>query len=394
MKKLLYGLFFLSATQISSQIFVPFAYWAGVNKPVALNQCPVTPSGSLTIPLNYGFADATACSFTSAHAALTGTAVCGCAAGVCSVTGLTFTQTYLAAMTPGLSSTITAAVNYSVTRPSGVYARVQGVIVRTGTWNPNCLSTPLLMWLDATDANSVFQDTTALTPATNGTTVARWNDKSGNSANATQATAANRPTYVTGVNPYLNFSNNWSSVFTFMNSALTMNGATGFNGAVGSMFSVVNATSTGGNSYISVMAFRNGGGNLTGFSLPNSTNWGMDWWSNGIYTWNTGAAITTGAYAVMGFTNASGAQVFSLNGNTYTNTVVTTTIPNTAVNLVIGNDNCCGNTRYFNGRISELLAIKLNLSTSNRRQVEGYLAWKYGLSGSLPAAHTYKSFAP
>lgn len=286
------------------------------------------------------------------------------------------------------------ALSVNVTRPNGVFAKVQNLLVKTGTWNPNCLGTVLLMWLDATDQATVFQDTAGLVMVTNGTSVARWNDKSGHGVDATQATAGNRPVYNTGVDTYLNFTTNWSSIFTFMNSTLSMNGVTGFNGAVGSMFGVVNSTSTGGNSYISLMSFRNGGGNLTGFSTPNSTNWGMDWWTNGVYNWNTGAAITNGANAVIGFSNTSGAQTFSLNGTIYANTVATTTISDNATTLVIGNDPCCGNTRYYNGRISELLIIKENLSASVRNQVEGYLAWKYGTSGTLPGAHAYKNYAP
>lgn len=56
-------------------------------------------------------------------------------------------------------------------------------------WTPELLSTAL--WLDATDASTI---------TLNGTTVSQWNDKSGNGRNATQSTAANQPTYVTGQN--------------------------------------------------------------------------------------------------------------------------------------------------------------------------------------------------
>ena len=35
-----------------------------------------------------------------------------------------------------------------------------------------------------------------------------------------------------------------------------------------------------------------------------------------------------------------------------------------------------------------------NLDTAQRQQVEGYLAWKWGLQGSLPANHPFKKFGP
>ena len=177
-----------------------------------------------------------------------------------------------------------------------------------------------------------------------------------------------------------------------MDSTLDQAGAAGFNGAVGSMFALVNSTSTGGNSFISIMGFRPAGGDFTGFSNPNGTNFGLDWYTNGVYNWNTGATIASGTDAIVGWTNTTGAQLYSLNGTTYTNTLATTSIPSRATTLTIGNDNCCGSTRYFNGRMYELLAIKLNLTTALRTQIEGYLAWKYGRTASLPAGHTYKSF--
>ncbi len=345
--------------------------------------------------VNYGAADATSCTFIGANpSVLTGTGACACAAGVCTVTGLTFLNTFLANMTAGSNYTFTNAFNYSVTRPSGAAVRSQAVNINTATWSPTCLGTNLLMWLDSTDASTVFQDTAGTTPATSGTTVGLWKDKSGYLVDATQATAASRPTYTTGVSTYISFVNTWSAPFIFMNSALSQAGASGFNGAVGSMFGLVNATSTGGNSFISIMGFRPAGGDFTGFSIPNSTNWGFDWYTNGVYNWNTGATINTGSDVILGFTNTTGAQLFSKNGTTYTNTLATTSIPSRAATMTIANDNCCGNTRYFNGRMYELLVIKLNLATELRNRVEGYFTWKYGLAANLPAGHKYKSFKP
>jgi hypothetical protein len=51
-------------------------------------------------------------------------------------------------------------------------------------WTPSQLTTAL--WLDANDASTI---------TLNGSTVSQWNDKSGNGRNASQATAANQPTY-------------------------------------------------------------------------------------------------------------------------------------------------------------------------------------------------------
>ncbi|MBM4040746.1 MAG: LamG domain-containing protein [Planctomycetes bacterium] len=55
------------------------------------------------------------------------------------------------------------------------------------------------LWLDASDAGTLWQDTAGSVPVTaSGQSVARWNDKSGGSFAVSQATAANRPQYRAG----------------------------------------------------------------------------------------------------------------------------------------------------------------------------------------------------
>jgi hypothetical protein len=43
----------------------------------------------------------------------------------------------------------------------------------------------------------------------------------------------------------------------------------------------------------------------------------------------------------------------------------------------------------LNGYISEILVYNTALNTSQRQAIEGYLAWKWGLNGSLPITHPY-----
>lgn len=49
---------------------------------------------------------------------------------------------------------------------------------------------------------------------------------------------------------------------------------------------------------------------------------------------------------------------------------------------------------YFTGDIGEVLILSTALSSTNRQKLEGYLAWKWGIQGNLPAGHPYKSAAP
>jgi hypothetical protein len=62
-------------------------------------------------------------------------------------------------------------------------------------------------------------------------------------------------------------------------------------------------------------------------------------------------------------------------------------------NVTIGN-NPVG-TNPCIGVIKEILIYRQsNVSDSSRQQIEGYLAWKWGLVGSLPSDHPYKNIRP
>jgi hypothetical protein len=76
----------------------------------------------------------------------------------------------------------------------------------------------LQLWLDSSDSSTVILTDNA---------VSSWNDKSGNSRNATQATSANRPTYVQsaiGGKPAIRFdgaNDHLTSTFSFLNGNTT-----------------------------------------------------------------------------------------------------------------------------------------------------------------------------
>ncbi len=49
---------------------------------------------------------------------------------------------------------------------------------------------------------------------------------------------------------------------------------------------------------------------------------------------------------------------------------------------------------YMEGYMGEVLYYNTTLTTLQIQQIEGYLAWKWGLVSQLPAAHPYKNFPP
>jgi hypothetical protein len=46
------------------------------------------------------------------------------------------------------------------------------------------------------------------------------------------------------------------------------------------------------------------------------------------------------------------------------------------------------------GDLNEVIVLPYNYQDSTRQTLEGYLAWKWGLTGLLPAGHPYKTAAP
>lgn len=65
------------------------------------------------------------------------------------------------------------------------------------SWSPRSIS-GIAAWWDPSDLSTMFQDTAGTTPVTaDGQSVARIDDKSGNSLNLLQGTAANQPLYKT-----------------------------------------------------------------------------------------------------------------------------------------------------------------------------------------------------
>jgi hypothetical protein len=74
------------------------------------------------------------------------------------------------------------------------------VVNDTSVWTPNLIS-GLQLWLDASDTSTLYDATAGGSlVTTDGSAVARWNDKSGNNRHATQATSNARPLLKTGAN--------------------------------------------------------------------------------------------------------------------------------------------------------------------------------------------------
>ena len=220
---------------------------------------------------------------------------------------------------------------------------------------------PLVLWLDAS-ATATITGTTSVTA---------WNDRSG---------LANNCTGVAGHLPALTANaQNGLSVMTFAgNQALT--GNISFTTISYTQFAIYSNTTTNvGQAFMDSMPTRqfliqNGGGNQfqTYFSYA------------GVFQ-TTGYRIVTvnvidpGSYVTVWFNGTN--QSFPAGG--VANGSVTT--------YYIGsrNDNI-----YFYGNLAEVIFYTVSLTSTQQSQIEGYLAWKWGLQGNLPDGHLYKSASP
>jgi hypothetical protein len=239
------------------------------------------------------------------------------------------------------------------------------------------------MWLDAADSNSL---------TLSGTKVTTWSDKSGNTS-LSQSTASFQPTYVSsGFNgrPTLQFTGVQGVSYQYLQSATTSlyDSISSF-----TLFAVMRVVSTPPNfpSPISlqnkVSFYLRGLNNASGFTGSNI------WTYQGSafvaspdtifpYDTNTFSCLSLGA-----------TQQFFLNGS---NTIASPSFTfgtGTNVSTIVGWSGYNANDG-FNGNISEMIVYTSPLTTSQRQQIEGYLAYKWGLQTNVPTGHPFKSAPP
>jgi hypothetical protein len=251
------------------------------------------------------------------------------------------------------------------------------------TWQPTLLS-GCSLWLDAADRNSLVFS---------GTTVSQWNDKSGNSYNATQTVSGSRPSYPGN---YITFSNN--SYFDFPQAAI--NNTTTY--ALFLVFFPISSVNwilqkqyNGVGSY-NMLSMTNFWQNNTG--VTNYLYWGPHA-NTGVL--NSGAALSLNTLQIIEVLFDGTRLTFYRNG-TLLNTVTsgaTLTIVNqvSATNCTIGSwrpDGSIQNSGVTNFQMNELNYYNVALSDAQRQTVEGYLAWKWGLQANLPATHPFKRWPP
>jgi hypothetical protein len=222
------------------------------------------------------------------------------------------------------------------------------------------------LWLDGSDPAG-----TGVQPS-NGATVSTWVDK----ATAKNATATGSPTYLSGGG--INFTG--SSYF--LNQTFTMNLSQR------SIFIVMQETSRSIYSGILTFIPTPSSGNDQSLLTVETTN-GLQFYGNdSAYTSVLGnsSLIAKGIYNDnMNVTTGSG----YFNGTNATNVTAGSAAASCSGYTIGGRWQSGGMSGSYrlNGIVHEIIVFSTALTTSQRQQVEGYLAWKWGIQGSLPGAH-------
>lgn len=228
------------------------------------------------------------------------------------------------------------------------------------------------LWLDGQDING--NGSTLST----GATISTWVDKSSSGINLTGTNVTY--TYDSSYRVNAPTFNGSSSIFNQANTALyPLNNVSTY-----SIISVARRLST--NSYQAVY-FAPGSTNLLIYRF---TNINLSEWYLGpaadVYLNNTS---TNGDGINELITQVSGTATGYINGNRIGSN--TTRTSSGQLNFVLGRQD--GNP-FLNGYIYEVIVYNTAVSTAQRQNIEGYLAWKWNLVGSLPATHPYKLFPP
>ena len=242
----------------------------------------------------------------------------------------------------------------------------------------------LVLWLDGSDITTLYQDKIGTSSITSTTQVVNlWKDKSTSSNNA--ITTVNAPYNNPAV---VNFSSlNGLSVLTFsgsngydMSPSKVPYGVT-----YGTYFYVCNTTSGAGEQTVMFTnTYGNGfgrrhhlNGNTMVFDLTNS------YFANDSTTYlNT---YNIGTCVLNAFENGW------TNGNVFNN--------KTNIQIFLNGPSISAQIGYLDvyplyGNIAEIIVYNYDLPTRLRQQVEGYLAWKWGLQAKLPTNHSYRYFSP
>ena len=249
----------------------------------------------------------------------------------------------------------------------------------TPTQVPGCQ-----LWFDAADQTTFSYSS--------GSSISTWREKSSNAYSVIQPTSANQPTLTQSAQnrlPGIQFATN---TFLYQTATSMPNFTTG--PATSVLIAARNASVNTGWNITNTIWFTSTGGSATTryhFSFNRDVTDGTTLFTNGVLVGQvTSNAVAPSANAIFGFTASATSATIHTNGST--DSYAGVTLPDaTGSTAFIFNDprNLAGGSD--NIMIFEMVGYNTQITTAQRQQLEGYLAWKWGMVDNLPANHPYKT---
>lgn len=286
---------------------------------------------------------------------------------------------------------IGATVTPTTSAASGIWSlREAERFVRGGTWPEPFVPTNLTglqLWLDASDADTLYDATSggSLVAADGG--VARWEDKSGNGRHATQGTSANRParkTAIQGGKDVLRFDGSddhlTSTDFLDLSSGQAI-----------TAFAVVKRAATGAYHAILAKFNRTGDGSTEdgwAFRFTDTNKLDAAFFKDAAGTTRiTDSSVTASNFTLFGFKAVAGSLTTSAvlyrqgAALASSSTGSVQSLDNTSYQLQIGIEPYSGAFySAYNGDIAEIIIYDSALSDTDREAVEDYLLGKWGIT--------------
>ena len=235
----------------------------------------------------------------------------------------------------------------------------------SGTFRPTSIA-GCQLWLDGADASQVTYST--------GSNISQWKDKSGNANHGSQSTAGQQPYYSTASNAVV-FSG--AQVMTCPLSASS---------TIETCFFVFSTTINKG---VLIGAVTSPGRNI---DFYDSYNMRIVQQYNALVLSSTYTFSPNTTVLATTQTTSTNSYIFMYGSQTNSNSTVANY--GTGITSVIGTNGSDPPVEPFNGPMFEMIIFNTVLTTAQRQQVEGYLAWKWGTQASLPGGHLYASAAP
>lgn len=241
------------------------------------------------------------------------------------------------------------------------------------------LSLSPALWLDASDASTLYDAPTGGSLVTTGNAVARWEDKSGNAQHALQGTPGSCPTRQNSV------QNGLGSIrFDGTNDGLRVVDSGFVDLNVFSIFAVVKTNAR--SSSKSVL-------NKGNYTSAAGTNYELVITTASSGSWSAGIAQTTTfrSVATANTTNTTllgmlrstdaGARLYVNESLTGTTTAISGALNNVSADLGVGcrGFGAIGAVDSLGGDIFEILIFQSALSDANRQAVEAYLNAKWAI---------------